>query len=295
MANRPAAEFRIDERLIRALLREQAPEFAALELRHVAEGWDNEIWRVGDGHAIRIPRRAAAEALIVHEQRWLRVLAPRLPLPVPLPTVAGQPTELFPRAWSIVPWLPGSPLGPRGMAGSMARSLAGFLRALHQPAPPEAPENDWRGVSLRARAQDGDAALRAVEDTVGPEAAAGLRERFAALVDAPEHTGAPVWLHGDLHPLNVLVDGEAITAVIDFGDVTSGDPASDLAIAWMGCELKERMQFRACFAHVDEATWARAQGWAILLGALVAVRSDDAPLLHASARATLRRVLEDES
>jgi len=35
--------------------------------------------------------------------------------------------------------------------------------------------------------------------------------------------GPPLWLHGDLHPGNVLVSDGCLSGVIDFGDLTSGD------------------------------------------------------------------------
>ncbi|MBE8992763.1 phosphotransferase [Nostoc sp. LEGE 12450] len=37
------------------------------------------------------------------------------------------------------------------------------------------------------------------------------------------------WLHGDLHPRNILVEDGAIAGIIDWGDITSGDIATDLA------------------------------------------------------------------
>ena len=42
----------------------------------------------------------------------------------------------------------------------------------------------------------------------------------------------PASLHGDLHPANVLVNDGQVSGVIDFGDITAGDPASDLSVAW---------------------------------------------------------------
>jgi aminoglycoside phosphotransferase (APT) family kinase protein len=38
-----------------------------------------------------------------------------------------------------------------------------------------------------------------------------------------------VWIHGDLHPRNVLVNQGRFCAVLDWGDVTAGDAAADLA------------------------------------------------------------------
>jgi aminoglycoside phosphotransferase (APT) family kinase protein len=35
------------------------------------------------------------------------------------------------------------------------------------------------------------------------------------------------------HPRNILVDRGRLSAVIDWGDVTRGDPATDLAAIWM--------------------------------------------------------------
>ena len=59
-----------------------------------------------------------------------------------------------------------------------------------------------------------------------------LRAWVAAL-RAPRYSPLPVWLHGDLHPAHILVHQGRVSGVIDFGDITSGDPASDLSVAWM--------------------------------------------------------------
>jgi len=68
------SEAEIDEGLVVRLLEEQAPHLAGLPVRHVRNGWDNAIWRLGDGLAVRVTRRAVAVALHRHEQRWLPIL-----------------------------------------------------------------------------------------------------------------------------------------------------------------------------------------------------------------------------
>jgi len=145
----PPAEVDVTDELVRALLAAQCPELAGLPLRRVANGWDNVMYRLGDRHAVRIPRRRLAAPLVEHEQRWLPVLAPHLPVPVPVPLHAGRPQDGYPWCWSVTPWLDGVPAATRlaggGMGEPFARALAAFAVALHQPAPSDAPHNPFRG------------------------------------------------------------------------------------------------------------------------------------------------------
>jgi len=104
--------------------------------------------RLGDDLAVRLPRRAAAAALIEHEQRWLPELAPRLPLAVPAPFRAGRPGRGYPWSWSVTPWLPGDVIARADVADprDLADQLARFLRALHRPAPADAPANPYAAL-----------------------------------------------------------------------------------------------------------------------------------------------------
>ncbi|MFN8147570.1 MAG: phosphotransferase [Candidatus Nanopelagicales bacterium] len=55
----------------------------------------------------------------------------------------------------------------------------------------------------------------------GPGARAGRRARGARVASPP------LWLHGDPHPLNLVADDDGLAGLLDFGDLTGGDPASD--------------------------------------------------------------------
>jgi aminoglycoside phosphotransferase (APT) family kinase protein len=114
-----------------------------------------------------------------------------------------------------------------------------------------------------------------------------VRARWAAALEVPPPAGPPLWLHGDLHPANVLVDGGAISAVIDFGDLTAGDRATDLAGAWSLLPASARATFRAEAGEVDDATWARAEGWALLFAMAYLANSADHPLLARVGRTML--------
>lgn len=118
---------------------------------------------------------------------------------------------------------------------------------------------------------------------------------FGDLAGAPVWSKAPVWVHGDLHPLNILVASGRVTAVLDFGDLSGGDPATDLAVAWMIFPAETRPMFRsACgaFEEVDDATWSRARGWALVLAIAYLVGSDHDPIGEIGRR-TLAAVLSE--
>src|SRR6478672_437135 len=103
----PAAEVSLDSTFVAELLADQHPDLAHLPLQEVDAGWDNALFRLGEHLAVRLPRRAVAAPLILHEQRWLPHLAKQLTLPVPAPSRVGTPARGYPWYWSVIPWLPG--------------------------------------------------------------------------------------------------------------------------------------------------------------------------------------------
>lgn len=120
-------------------------------------------------------------------------------------------------------------------------------------------------------------------ETGSPDTAA-LLDRWQRCLDAPPWGEPPMWLHGDLHPFNLVIDQGVLSAVIDFGDITSGDPATDLAIGFSLFSPEHRAQFRAAansdVRPIDDAMWLRAEGWALTVGAAIAANSADNPTMH---------------
>ena len=58
--------------------------------------------------------------------------------------------------------------------------------------------------------------------------------------------------------------------MIDWGDICSGDCATDLAALWMlFSERSVREQALAAYGNLSEATLQRAQGWALLFGVML--------------------------
>ena len=228
----PAAELDVSEALVRALLEEQHPDLAGRPLRLVANGWDNVLFRLGDDLVARLPRRELAVPLVEHEQRWLPELAPRLPLPIPAPVRVGRPGAGYPWPWSICPWIEGESalVSPPTDLGATAVALGRFLAAVHVPAPAAAPANPFRGIPLAGRTERTLAcARRPRRRRRRPPPAA----RCGTSCCTPAWDRPPVWVHGDTHPGNLVVRDGELVAVVDWGDLTAGDPASDLVVAWM--------------------------------------------------------------
>jgi len=116
---------------------------------------------------------------------------------------------------------------------------------------------------------------------------------WEAALRAPAWHGPPVWLHGDLHAGNLLLERGRLSAVIDFGCLGVGDPACDFLVAWSFLSAETRDVFRAALA-VDDATWARGRGWALSVGliALPYYQSTN-PVLAGMSRHAISEVLAD--
>ncbi|HEX2857506.1 MAG TPA: phosphotransferase [Propionibacteriaceae bacterium] len=286
--------------LVHRLVREQHPDLAGLPIREVPGGWDNLQWRLGDDLVVRMPRTERAPALQRKECRWLPVLAPRLPLPVPLPVRLGRPSAYFPGPWTIMTWVPGEPLDRATIdrPEDAADRLAAFLAALHQPAPPGAPPSSDGRLHPRACTEGFDHFFQAVAPS---ELAGEIRAIWDDAVAAPDWEGPALWVHGDLHPANVVVSGGTLGGVIDFGDLFAGDPAWDLAAAWVILPAGLTARFFAAYGPTDAGTLRRARGLAALksLFLMLMGRNGDLGLPGGKTawgplgRAALERVLND--
>ena len=295
MANHPAAEIFVDADLVRQLLREQHPSVAEQQLQPVANGWDNYIFRLGTDYAVRLPRRLAAAQLTANEQNWLPGLTADLAVGTSAPLFAGTPSAAFPWPWNITRWFSGTEvsLQPRDRNMALAAPLAGFLNVFHRPAPAGYPRNPVRGIPLANR---NDAVCSRLDSGMVPHAAR-VRELWEASLALPPWPGPALWLHGDLHPANLVggADG-GLEAVIDFGDLTAGDPATDLAAAWLVFDRDGRRIFRESLGgqyDADPQVWGRAQGWAVCMASALLANSDDHPGMYLMGSETLMEILTD--
>ncbi len=255
----------ITPRLVSELLATQFPLWADLPVRPVPmDGWDNTTFRLGNDMLVRLPSAERYVAQVEKEHHWLPKLAGHLPLPIPRPVARGVPGSGYPFPWSIYRWISGEPASAGNVRDMVrfAKDLAAFLTALHRIDPGGGPEpgphSFFRGGPVATYDAEARAAIAALAGLVDARAAAAI---WDAAVSAPQAV-IRVWVHGDVAGSNLLVVDGQLSAVIDFGCSAVGDPACDLAVAWTFFAGKSRRAFRAALG-IDDATWARARGWAL--------------------------------
>ncbi len=292
-----ADEVPTDAGLVRRLLAAQFPQWAGLPIAPCpSSGTDNAIYRLGVDRTVRLPRIHWAVGQVAKEQRWLPVLAPLLPLAIPVPLAMGVPGEGYPWHWSVYPWLAGENVTAERIANprQLATDLAGFILALQRidaaggPTPGE--HNSGRGVPLAERDARTRAAIASSQGLIDTSA---VTAAWDAALRAPAWDRPPAWIHGDLEAGNLLAVAGRLSAVIDFGCLGVGDPACDLLAAWSLFPASTREVFRAAL-RADDATWARGRGWA-LSTALIALPyyQDTNRVLADRSRLKIAEVLAD--
>lgn len=299
-----ADEIDTSAELVQRLIAAQFSQWADLPVTSVpSSGTDNAMFRLGDDLAVRMPRIPGAAGQVAKEQQWLPVLAPHLPLAIPVPVAQGAPSADFPLPWSVLHWLPGEPAQPERLSdlSQAAADLAHFLAALQRidtsGGPIPGGHNSGRGVPLHTR----DAYTRTNIDACHD---LGILNRDAALVvweaalAAGDWDAPGVWLHGDLLANNLLATDGRLSAVIDFGCMGVGDPACDLMPAWTTYNTPDaRAAFRAALPPalaVDDAAWARGRAWSLSTSVIaIPYYIVTNPTLANTGRATLAAVFAD--
>jgi len=286
-------EFRIDAAVVHRLLVERAPNWADLPVRRVtSSGTDNAIFRLGQRHALRLPKRPSARVLLGKELDWLPHFQ-GLSLEVPVLRFRGGADTGLDCEFGILDWIEGCIASPKniGEPEVAARDLARFLKSLHGKdsagAPLAGDANARRGVPLDELSASTLDAIEALGDEIDAKRARTIWQR-AASARGPR---ALAWLHGDLKADNLVARNGALCGVIDWGLAAIGDPAADYAAAWSWVDPSARGVFRDMLG-LDSEDWLRARGWA-LYGAVIALsyyRGGRNPSLCHQARLTLSRL-----
>lgn len=261
----------IDESVARRLIAAQLPRYASLPLHRVASGGtENAVFRLGSALAVRMPLTPGAVGGLLKEVRWLPVVAAHVSLDVPEVVATGSPDEGYPFPWAVLTWLPGQD-ALSGQFRSLPETASGLgrfvseLRSIGATDATDAPAGG-RGGPLVRRDEAFRSALSQCDGLLDVGRAAAVWDDALA---APPWDGPPVWLHADLIPGNLLVREGRLAGVLDFGTVSTGDPAYDVTAAWHILDAASRPAFLDSLG-ADEPTRRRARGL-VLSGGVIAL------------------------
>ena len=185
------------------------------------DGWDMSASLVEGRWVDRSPRRSEIEPQARREAAAMPWLAPQLPLPVPVPCIVSEDPLILRHSY-----LPGTACP--GESALHGRAIGEFLRALHVVDPDAAVAHGLRDAA--SSYADAQKVRERMAVRVLPRLPEHLRGDGESLLErAAVEAADPRVVHGDLGPSHVLVEGDRVTGVIDWGDSGVGDPAIDLA------------------------------------------------------------------
>ena len=292
-----APERVVDEELARRLIRAQFTELEAATLELLGEGWDMTVWLVDGRWTFRFPRKEFALPGIGREIALLPGLAERLPLPVPVPTLVGEPSDEFDWPFYGAPFLPGRELAHAGLDDAarveLARPFAEFLRTLHSlELDDELPVDPVRRADMRFRVPRGREFLERVRAEGLWQPPPLVDEIFeAGLALAPPEPGSVC--HGDLHLRHLLVDHGLPSAVIDWIDLSRNDPSVDVVLYWGALPPEGRTAFVEAYGGLTNDQLLRARVLSLFLCSVLALygHHEGLPSLRDEAVAALERTV----
>jgi aminoglycoside phosphotransferase (APT) family kinase protein len=262
------------------LIAAQFPFLRSASVELLGVGWDNTVYAVDGTWVFRFPRRAIAVPCVRREIAVLPHLAPRVPLPIPVPELIGAPSSAYPWPFWGARLLPGRELSevspPDHARTALGTAVGEFLAELHRADLVTALKDALPIDPLRR----GDPSLRAPmgRERLDRLARRGLWEPDPAVTELfteaevlGPSTAEPVIAHGDLHIRHLLLDDQGrATGVIDWGDVCLADPAVDLAFAYSAFSGPARDALFASYGSIDHKRELRARVLAVMLSAVLA-------------------------
>ena len=289
-------DIEIDSSLVQSLIVQQFPDLGDLPLTPVRkQGHDNRTFRLGGKLTVRLPSHPSYANAVEKEAKALKALGDHLSVDIPALFALGQPCKDYPMPWSIRYWLEGNTLEETQDPDnySLARALGAVLvelRSVPTDTSLSAGKHSfYRGCHPGVYSDEVVDSLRRMDDPAKTKQC--LEIWYRGTMSVWSH--APVWFHGDIAVGNILMRGDKMSALIDFGTCGVGDPACDFAIAWTYFDASEREYFKEIVSP-DNDTWNRAKAWA-LWKALVSLTGLSAPDINGVQARALNEILNEES
>lgn len=294
------------EALVRPAVAGALPDLRDAPLRRLGAGLENVALLLDEVWVLRFPQNEEAAESVLRESRLLPELDPTLPIEIPrFSFMAPNPLGLG--VFCGYRLVPGESLSPRewrvrGLTRGpgVVRQIAEVLDALHAFPVERARDLKVPEWDLRGDFTDGLDQLRAeVVPLLTDREAATLLDAWARyLAEDRNFAYSPTFTHADVCVEHLLVGGDEISGLIDFGDAEIGDPDYDLSYLWAqaGPEFVRRVQEQRGRA-LTETQAAKLGFWALAdpANALLHAIETDLPSLREAMLTTLRARLADET
>jgi aminoglycoside 2''-phosphotransferase len=223
----------------------------------IGEGWNSRVYLVNSELVFRYPKHSRHWEELEREITFLSFAADKLPLPVPRYLAAFPRSSAAPHGYAIYRYLPGRMMDLNGLSkkkrDAAAAALANFLRSLHAlqlgPEPcVDLPRENPRLIAEQYLA----GAASAIVPRLSPLAGRALLRVFETyLGESSNFSFKPAVLHADLSRDHVLMENDAVTGVVDFGDVNWGDPDYDFMYLFIEFGLAFAEEVARRYGHPD--------------------------------------------
>lgn len=150
------------------------------------------------------------------------------------------------------------------MEATEAIRLANFLKILHLLPTENMPHNAFHAVPVGQKVDEMQDRLDYVKENTNyftPKI-----QQLLEIAINEKNVETDSFIHADLHPFNIIQQDGKIQAIADWGDMTNGNPATDLATFWMLFKDKSARDAALQTYQATQRQTNMAIGWAIFYG-----------------------------
>lgn len=250
------------------------PALGQIAIEHAGTGFDTTVYKVNNQFVFRFPRQEKGKHALENEHRILRELQKnkfQASYYIPEPMYYYPETdEDFPFAgFSYVPGHELAREKDTELLRHDAEKLAGFLRDLHEvPAEAVLLPDELARLSSQKRKPMLEEMLPELREVCEPKTLEMLESYLREIPDW-QNPASTHFVHGDLHPKNMIAERGKLTGIIDWGDAHFGHPASDLAVVFQAMPAADQPRFFEEYGQIDEETRKLAIFKAIFISAAV--------------------------
>lgn len=234
---------------------EREAAIAVRSAEFIGEGWIGAAYRVNDELVFKFPKRAGDWTELDREIVFLEYARDQLPLPAPHHLLQVRESVTAPFGYIVYKHIAGEALDVSQMsaAGSdaIARTLAEFLKTLHALKPGRIAHILPRENPYQVAMEHNQGAEKEIVAQLSEDERRSLAKFFRRYVNAPQSIGRARVLHADFSADHILCTGGTVSGIIDWGDVSLGDPDYEFSYLYQDFGATFVRQIAEHYGHPD--------------------------------------------